>query len=91
MWAVGCIFFNLLSGYAPFDEGIAIATLLRIFKTCGTPSPQYLVGAANHYPELNRMCPNLLNCVSFYPQWPAISLSELFGDGLSAKAIILLD
>lgn len=37
MWSVGCFFFTLLTGYAPFEEDTVMATILRIFKTCGTP------------------------------------------------------
>ena len=44
MWAVGCVMFTLLAGYAPFDEGGVLPTLFRIFKTFGTPSHLDLIG-----------------------------------------------
>ena len=38
VWSVGCVLFALLSGYQPFEEKSCSATLIRIFKTMGTPS-----------------------------------------------------
>ena len=38
MWALGCIMFQMLTGYHPFEEDCRIAVLFRIFKTLGTPS-----------------------------------------------------
>ncbi len=38
MWALGCIMFEMLTGYHPFVEDCKIAILFRIFKTLGTPS-----------------------------------------------------
>jgi serine/threonine protein kinase len=38
VWSVGCVLFALLSGYQPFEENSCSATLIRIFKTMGTPT-----------------------------------------------------
>lgn len=43
LWAVGCIFFRMLSGYHPFLEDSYIAVLFRIFKTLGTPTVTHLL------------------------------------------------
>lgn len=53
IWSVGCILFSLISNYEPFEEQSAIATLLRIFKTCGIPN-------FNEHDGLFNLCPNLL-------------------------------
>jgi serine/threonine protein kinase len=42
MWALGCIVFQLLTGYHPFAEDCRIAILYRIFKTLGTPAQNIL-------------------------------------------------
>ena len=71
MWALGCIMFELLTGYHPFKEDSKIAILYRIFKTMGTPSHNIL-----EYPTLmaNQDFVDIMNVL---PQWEAISLAEM--------------
>jgi hypothetical protein len=53
MWAVGCIMFTVLTGYAPFVEDGVLPTLFRIFKTCGTPTHLDLIGQNTAQSELD--------------------------------------
>ena len=42
VWSLGCIMFELLTGYHPFREQTKIGILYRIFKTFGTPTKNIL-------------------------------------------------
>jgi serine/threonine protein kinase len=90
MWAIGCVFFTVLAGYAPFDEDGIYPTLFRIFKTCGTPQQNELMGPPKLYSELDRLCPNLITMIGSFPQWPPMVLSQIFGATVSECAIDLL-
>ena len=67
MWAVGCLMFTVLTGYAPFVEDGVLPTLFRIFKTCGTPTHLDLIGKNTAQSELAQMCPNLINQIGAFP------------------------
>lgn len=42
VWALGCIFIELLTGQNPMADRDALGVLLRIFKVFGTPSQDLL-------------------------------------------------
>jgi len=90
MWAIGCVMFTILAGYAPFDEDGVLPTLFRIFKTFGTPTHLELIGQDSSFSELAQMCPNLINQIGAFPQWESMALDKLFANNISGNALDLL-
>lgn len=78
-WALGCIFFWMLSGCQPFCEKSKFAVLLRIFKTFGTPSSNFLDYQSLFERDLegegDQDC--VVRLVTQLPQWPEMDLMEL--------------
>jgi serine/threonine protein kinase len=88
IWAAGCIFFRLLTGYHPFAEDSHIAVLFRIFKTMGTPAPSVL-----ECPTLTEQCPIFADPQfhSNLPRWTEpMPMKDLLPHGTSEHAIDLL-
>ena len=83
IWALGCLFFHMLTGYHPFKEQTRIATLLRVFKTLGTPTLNLLES-----PTLSS-CPYFAESYQLYPVWSTMDLA-LVVPGTSEAARDLL-
>ena len=73
----------MLTGYHPFNEQTRIATLLRIFKTLGTPNLNLLES-----PTLSS-CPYFSESYQLYPMWEAMEL-DVIVPGTSEAARDLL-
>jgi len=74
----------MLTGYHPFKEETKIATLLRIFKTLGTPTQNLL-----ELPSLSS-CPYLSEGYQLYPMWNAMDIALLIpGSSDQARDLIL--
>ncbi|CDW86994.1 cyclin-dependent kinase 3 [Stylonychia lemnae] len=83
MWAVGCVFFNLVSGFHPFKESCMTTMLYRIFKTLGTPNMNIL-----EFPTLTQ-CPYFVKNYDKFPVWQSLDFSALIPD-LAIEGIDLL-
>lgn len=79
MWAVGCVFAEMLSG-KPFFAGVCeINQLFEIFSKVGTPTEET-------WPGFN----DLPNVEFEFPNWPRVGLGRFF-PGIEAQALDLLE
>lgn len=88
IWAAGCIFFRLLTGYHPFHEDSAISVLFRIFKTLGTPAPSVL-----ECPSFLEYCPLFAQSAfhSNLPRWSKrLDFTQMMPPGTSPAAVDLV-
>ena len=69
----------MLTGYHPFAEKTKFAVLLRIFKTLGTPSDNFL-NFPTFFSSQDAQSDYLVKIISAMPQWQPMELNELIQD-----------
>lgn len=67
MWSAGCIIAEMISGVPTFPGDSEVGTIMRIFKTCGTPSESSWPGVSE-----------LTYFKSAFPSWPSTNLADIY-------------